>query len=291
MLEADSSELQPKSPKRGKFDSETLARSEGQVFSESSAYPSDPDSYNDSDSTNSDVEASTESTTTCTESTSSESRGMITDIAAGPLEEPVQPLDRSYPIRKFGKTNRGFNPQWFKTYCWMEYSVQKDAVFCYPCRHFTTSSGRSEKTFTQTGFHDWKHALGRHGILPTHAKCCAHKLAMTAWKQYQINVRHQTSVADQLGFALARSQQIIKNRHYLKTISEIILFCSHQEISLRGHKEGKESSNSGNFLEMLQLVARHDADVQKQIQLGPYTSPDTQNVVLQIMGDMVRSCI
>ena len=103
LLEADLSELQPKLPKRGKLDSETLARSEGQVFSESSAYPSDPDSHNDSDSTCSDAEASTESTTTCTENTSSESRGMITDITAGPLQEPVEPLDRSYPIRKFGK--------------------------------------------------------------------------------------------------------------------------------------------------------------------------------------------
>lgn len=73
----------------------------------------------------------------------------------------------------------------------MEYSVQKDAVFCYPCRHFAVSSGRSEKTFTETGFRDWKHTPGRNGILSTHDKCCAHKYAMTAWKQYQINVRHQ----------------------------------------------------------------------------------------------------
>ena len=114
---------------------------------------------------------------------------------------------------------------------------------------------------------------------------------MTAWKQYQINVRYQTSVADQLG--LARAQQVRRNHHYLKIIAEVILFCSLQEISLRGHHEGKESNNKGNFFEMLQLVARHDDDVQKQIQLGPknatYTSPDTQNAVLQVMGNMVRS--
>ena len=266
----------PRSPKRGRFGSDS-----------STQYPSDSDSHNESDN-----EVSGESISTCTESTSSESRACVSDIAAGPHQEPVQPLHISYPIRKIGKSNRAFNPQWFKTYCWIEYSVQKDAIFCYPCCHFSTGSGRSEKTFTHTGFHDWKHALGRHGILPSHDKCSSHKQAMAAWKQYQSNVRHQTSVADQLG--LARSQQIVKNRHYLKTIAEIILFCSHQEISLRGHNEGKESSNKGNFLEMLQLIARHDDNIQKQILLGPknatYTSPETQNTILQI-GDMVRSNI
>ena len=106
----ESSEIQPRSPERGKFDlSETLTSSEEQ---ESSAYP---DFHSDSDSF--DVEASSESTTTFTESTSSKSRLIRTDSATGPHQKPVQPLDKSYPIRKIGKTNRGFNPQWFKTFC------------------------------------------------------------------------------------------------------------------------------------------------------------------------------
>ena len=49
----------------------------------------------------------------------------------------------------------------------MEYSVE-DAIFCYRCRHFATNSGCSEKSFTQTGFRDWKHALGKHGNMVHH---------------------------------------------------------------------------------------------------------------------------
>ena len=162
----------PRSPKRGRFGSDS-----------STQYPSDSDSHNESDN-----EVSGESISTCTESTSSESRACVSDIAAGPHQEPVQPLHISYPIRKIGKSNRAFNPQWFKTYCWIEYSVQKDAIFCYPCCHFSTGSGRSEKTFTHTGFHDWKHALGRHGLAESLASYILETL-----KKYQLDAKLMVS--------------------------------------------------------------------------------------------------
>jgi len=140
----------PRSPKRGKFDH---AISEKQHYSESSTYPSDPDSSESTSLCDSEVE----SMRTLTESSSSESTQsgwLITVIAAGLSQKPVQPVDISFPVRKIGKSNRGCNPLWFKTYPWMEYSVEKDAIFCYPCRHFATNSGRSEKSFTQTRFRD-----------------------------------------------------------------------------------------------------------------------------------------
>jgi len=39
---------------------------------------------------------------------------------------------------------------------WLEYSIQKDAVFCYPCRVFGTTTNKSEDTFVSTGFRNWK---------------------------------------------------------------------------------------------------------------------------------------
>ena len=41
----------------------------------------------------------------------------------------------------------------------------------------------------------------------------------------------------------------------MKTIAEVFLLCSQQEIGLRGHKESEDSLNRGNFLEILKLVA------------------------------------
>ena len=55
-----------------------------------------------------------------------------------------------------------------------------------------------------------------------------------------------------------RQVLIAENRHYLKTITKILLLCAHQEIALRGHDESSSSSNRGNFLTILQFMGRHD---------------------------------
>ena len=76
---------------------------------------------------------------------------------------PIQPTNIGFPKRSYSDRGRSFNPSWFSQYNWLEYSLQKDAAFCFPCRWFGASSiGRSrpETTFTITGFRDRKHATG-----------------------------------------------------------------------------------------------------------------------------------
>ena len=173
--------------------------------------------------------------------------------------------------------------------------MEKDAAFCYACRFFTTStSGRSDVAFTTTGFNDWKHALGEKGGLLKHSKSQVHAEAMLSWKYYIQMKRSNNSVADVIGSA--RAQHIPKNIHYIRTVAEVILLCGQQEISLRGHRESEGSLNRGNFVEILKLIALHDKDIQDRLQHGPtknglYTSPEIQNCILHIMGDMVRKMV
>ena len=71
--------------------------------------------------------------------------------------------------------------------------------------------------------------------------------------------------------------------------------CSHQEIALRGHREGEASRNRGNFLEILNLIAIHDPVINERLKNGPknakYTSPDIQNTLINVMGRMVQESI
>jgi len=53
---------------------------------------------------------------------------------------PSQPHLPKYPSTKAKKQNRSFNQDWFQKFPWIEYSTHEDAVFCFPCRHFQTSS-------------------------------------------------------------------------------------------------------------------------------------------------------
>ena len=166
---------------------------------------------------------------------------------------PVQPCRSSvkFPVTIVGSKRRSFNPDWFKTYSWLEYSVERDAAFCFPCRHFSSGEGRTEITFIREGFRDWKHATGKQGILPNHASCYSHIQAMNSWHEFKRNLERGTSIANCLDSA--RNEQIRKNRHYLRSVAEVILSCSRLEIALRGHNESNDSLNKGNFREIIQL--------------------------------------
>ena len=70
---------------------------------------------------------------------------------------PSQPILKKYPSTTYGKTTRSFSSAWYKGRPWLEYSVAKDAVFCFPCRVFGVNP--PETVFTVEGYRDWKHAL------------------------------------------------------------------------------------------------------------------------------------
>ena len=244
-----------------------------------------------STSTNSDDTVASESSSEFSQCTNTAIP--VTDIVAGPHQLPVQPIV-NFPSRTFGSKKRSFNSEWYKLYPWLEYSKEKDAAYCYPCRFFTIGgSGKSDVAFTHNGFHDWKHALGKKGSIQKHDKCRSQMEAVVSWNAYIQLKSSNSSVADMMGSA--RAQHVAKNVHFMKTIAEVILLCNQQEIGLRGHNESEESLNRGNFLEILKLVALHDKTVQDRLQQGPrnamYTSPEIQNSLLHIMGDMVRKMI
>ena len=78
---------------------------------------------------------------------------------------------------------------------------------------------------------DWKHATGNNALLNGHSNCITHKQSVIAWKQFQFSTKQGTSISQQLDNT--RVELIQKNRHtYLKTILEVLLLCSKQEIAL-----------------------------------------------------------
>ena len=192
--------------------------------------------------------------------------GIPDDISLSPLLPAVQP-NGPFPKRIYSGKLRSFNSSWYKEYPWIEYSKSKDVIYCYPCRHFTITTGNAEKAFTEVGFHDWKHACGKQGVLVNHNKCIVHKNAMVAWEDYKRNIACGTSVANQL--VVGRELQIKNNRHYLISVAQVLLLCSHQEIALRGHCESEDSDNRGNFLELLHLLGKHDTVVMEYVKEGP----------------------
>ena len=143
-----------------------------------------------------------------------------------------------------------------------------------------------KKTFTTTGFHDWKHAMGSKGMLLITTVFLISK--QLYHEQFRATSKTK-SVANQLGSN--RTEQIKKNRHYIKMVAEVLLHCSRQEISFWEHDESSESLTNGNCKESLSLLTKHDPVVAEK-SYGPRnalcTSLGIQN---NIMANKVRQQI
>ncbi|KAJ8887230.1 hypothetical protein PR048_013445 [Dryococelus australis] len=51
-------------------------------------------------------------------------------------KKPKQPAINYFPLRVFGMQKQSFYKTWYNLFSWLEYSVSRDAMFCFPCRHF-----------------------------------------------------------------------------------------------------------------------------------------------------------
>ena len=76
---------------------------------------------------------------------------------------PCQPHNHIFRKKKYGKDNRSFRDAWFKDNIWLEYSVSKDAAFCFLCFLFKPVF-TGDETFTTNGFgsfSNWKKAIDK----------------------------------------------------------------------------------------------------------------------------------
>ena len=57
---------------------------------------------------------------------------------------------------------------------------------------------------------------------------------MSSWCMYKTNPKRGTLVATTLDNTRTQ-EQIVKNQHYLKAVTEALMYCAMQEIALRGY--------------------------------------------------------
>ena len=86
-------------------------------------------------------------------------------------------------------------------------------------------------------------------------------------------------------------EQVCKNRLRLKTFIDTIRWLAFQACAFRGHEETPESSNGGNFLEMIKLLASYNDKVaQVVLESAPYnakyTSHHIQKEILHIREEI-----
>ncbi|KAM3962942.1 zinc finger MYM-type protein 1-like [Aphomia sociella] len=93
-----------------------------------------------------------------------------------------------------------------------------------------------------------------------------------------------------------------KWRNILHRLLDVTLFLAQQNLAFRGHREDISSENRGNFLELVQLLAKYDPVLKEHClkleeaaggskRVPSYLSKGIQNEFIQCLGDHVRQKI
>ncbi|KAL4104378.1 hypothetical protein QTP88_019679 [Uroleucon formosanum] len=218
------------------------------------------------------------------------------DLDLGDLESgPKRPKLKQFPLTQFGSQKRGFNSSYYVNNNWLEYSINKDAIFCYACRIF--GNNHTEPTFTSVGFKNWKKLCGSRGLkngkqskLDAHASTKTHLTCMAKWSGHNITVQKTGTVHTQL--TTQHQLEIAANREYMNSLIDITLYLATQGLAFRGHDENKTSLNQGNFKEACVLFSKHMPKFSEIFSKDTnYTSHHIQDEIIDICANSVKDSI
>ena len=211
---------------------------------------------------------------------------------------PCQPSLPRYPVSDdipAGKQTQ-FSPKWYVTYPYLEYSISKDAAFCFVCSLFHGPT--DEEAWSVTGVSAWHKMKGRGkkkpGKLVSHFTSEAHSDSLKAYAHFADPLSHVDTMLDASKRQLQIQQEgdALENARVVTILLDICRTLSRQDIAFRG--DGPLEPN-GNYNQFVMLMARHCPLLQKWLDNRngrahkvTYMSKDSQNEMIDLLGESVR---
>ena len=170
---------------------------------------------------------------------------------------------------------------------WLCYSPTTGRVYCFPCKLLSCAQGQ----FTVEGFDDWKHA-GRE--IEAHEKSASHSNSVCSLVQRA----HATGRIDH-----ELEQQLnISSKYWtdiLQRVVCVITLIAERGLAFRGENETIGSPKNGNYLGIVELLAKYDTFLAEHIQMHAnkgsghtnYLSSTICDEIIEIMGRSVRKII
>jgi hypothetical protein len=202
------------------------------------------------------------------------------------LNGPFKPIDHDFPKRKIGKRDRSFNFVWLSNHGWLEYSIKKDSAFCFVCYLFKKGTGSD--TFIVDGWRNWN--IGEKALLK-HMGSKAHNAAQERYIGFR-----NPKVAIDYHIEKWTDEDLRLYKIRLTYSLRCIKFLLRQGLAFRGHDESEDSSNRGNFLELLEFLAENSEEVHKYVLKNApgnciLISPSIQKEIIQCCAFETRKKI
>lgn len=139
---------------------------------------------------------------------------------------------------------------------WLCYSETKGRLFCFVCKVMNPDS--SSPRFTKDGVDDWKNA---HNLLTRHEESTPHRQAIISL----LNLKNKNARVDSQLVSQIETEQKYW-RLLLTRIIEVVKFLAERGLAFRGSDEIVGSPHNGNYLGILELIAKFDAFMAQHIQ-------------------------
>jgi len=156
----------------------------------------------------------------------------------------------------FSSTN--FVSDWLQQYDWLEYSVAKDATFCFYCFLFKQKPLETHfghDAFSKEGYRNWKNAYNG---FPQHVggPTSCHNRARTACEDFR---NRRASVSHKIEAYSVDAEKKYETR--VTASLDVASYLISQAHSFRGHDESPSSLNRGNFLEMIEWHKKRNGEI------------------------------
>lgn len=178
---------------------------------------------------------------------------------------------------------------------WMAYSPAKASLFCFCCRLFeNVSTPNGSKFCSSDGFNTWWKLNPK---VSSHESSALHIQNYYKWKELETRLQKLQTIDKKEQDIVAK--EIKKWQEILIRMFDIIRFLAKQNLALRGHIENDTGTNRGNFLELVNLIAKYDPVLREHLVRSKmsgkisitYMSPQIQNEFISILGNKVRQHI
>lgn len=168
---------------------------------------------------------------------------------------------------------------------WLMYSPSTGCVFCFACKLFS-----SKHSSFVDGFSDWKHSgrIGEHERSPEHRACLL---------KLHLRSKGTATIDSEL------LKQIDGERQYwkevLRRVVAVVQFLGERGLAFRGDDELLESPHNGNYLGIMELLARFDPFLAEHLKkFGgkgrgsvSYLSSTICEEFIQVMGEKTKKVI
>ena len=130
-----------------------------------------------------------------------------------------------------------------------------------------------------------------------HEATKAHKSAVLALRRFGQEPRIDLQLSQARAEEIRRHNDLVrKNRSITRSLIDCVIFLGTHELPFRGRHEGRDSSNRGNFKDLLSFLATRDAVLQEHLDNSTVFRGDSQRIqndlilcISEEVRDVIRS--